>query len=774
LKIQDFIIRDYGPLVDREKTSLKDFNLFFGKNETGKTLIIDAMIKIFLGQNVSQFNNINRVDEKPVGYINLIDDNDQKIKLKGKNLLPDIIDISGTDFCNIFIIRDSDLSMYKEEDFYNNITDRLLGLRINDIKKLHNELLDSGKLTSKGNFRNLAEEGKLGERIKNARNCIKEINALNKKVYEEKLDDLEEINVKSAEKVEKLKVEIENFENARRREKYERGVNALSKLIETKENLDRFNIFNDNDIQVWRNQENGIKIYNENKINLKNSISQNQEGLNGLLRDIKEKESDLIIPEKIIRTLNEDIKPEIKSYEMDKGKLASKAEVNKFFTSLWIFSALLFCIFLIFGLANSLFYANLLAILFALLTVGTLIIFKYPYITKKAHCAGVIERINLKLQYIGLKCENYEDISNQILNFEKDYKMKNEELNRLMITKEKLEDNTSSILNIKIPDIENKIKFNENQINTLKINSMVETIKDYEEKLNLKKNLEKIIDQQKVKLHDFGTKFSRVEENITFWESEIKKLEEYKSEAIDINYNEEVVKELKQELSTLEDQLNQDQSKYSGLKDSLFEIERNINSILQFTGNYIYCSTISDLNKVKERLEDFISKHKTKREDILEIIKIFDEIEIQEKEKISDLLSKKSSVYEYFKEVTDGLYREVIFNMDTGEIRAKRKDDELVEINSLSGGAYDQLYFSIRLALAEKVLNGKTGFLILDDPFVKSDLERLERQLGLLKRISRLGWQILYFSCKNEILSTLKPDIENQIVNFIELSSLFG
>lgn len=111
--------------------------------------------------------------------------------------------------------------------------------------------------------------------------------------------------------------------------------------------------------------------------------------------------------------------------------------------------------------------------------------------------------------------------------------------------------------------------------------------------------------------------------------------------------------------------------------------------------------------------------------------------------------------------------------MDTGEIIARRKDDKLVEINSLSGGAYDQLYFSIRLALAEKVLNGKTVFLILDDPFIKSDLERLQRQLSLLKRISRLGWQILYFSSKNEILSNLRPDIENQTIKLISLPSLF-
>lgn len=773
MKIENFLIRDYGPLENREKNSLSDFNLIFGKNESGKTLIIDALIKIFLGQNGSYFDKINRVDEKPEGYVNLVDNNNQKIKLKGQILLSNLLDLTGAEFCNIFVIRDSDLSMHKEEDFYNNITDRLLGLRINDIKKLHSELLDIGKLTPSGNFRNIKEE-KLDDRIKNARNCKNEINILISKIRDEKLDDLEGINVKTGEKVEELKVEIEYYEKARKREKYEQGVDNLNKLIEKKDKFDRLTIFNDNDIQLWRKYENETKIYNENKAKLKISISQNQDQLKVLLKDTKEKDAELKIPEKIKRTIDEGIKPEIKSYEMDKGKLASKAVVNKFLTSLWMVSSLLFCIFLVFGLANSLFVANFLAILFAFLTVGTLIIFIYPYIIKKSHCAGVIERINLSLKKVGLKCEDYEDISSQIFNFEKNYEIKKEELNRLVFQKEKLEDEINNNLNNAIPEIEMKIKVKENLINSLKVNSKVETINDYEENLALKKKFETDMDHQKIKLNTFGIKGGTVEENIVFWDNEIKKLEEYKNEAIDRNYSEEVVMKLKEVLLKLENQLNQDQSKYSELKENLLEIERNANSILQSTDNSTYCRATSDLFNVEKRLEKFISKNKRKKEDVLEIIKIFNEIEIKEKEKISNLLSRKSSVFEYFKEITDGLYEEVNFNMDTGEIKAKRKDNEIIGLNSLSGGAYDQLYFSIRLALAEKVLNGNTGFLILDDPFIKSDPERLRRQIDLLKRISRLGWQIIYFSCKDEILSNLKPEINNQNINLIELPNLFS
>ena len=89
------------------------------------------------------------------------------------------------------------------------------------------------------------------------------------------------------------------------------------------------------------------------------------------------------------------------------------------------------------------------------------------------------------------------------------------------------------------------------------------------------------------------------------------------------------------------------------------------------------------------------------------------------------------------------------------------KNGECLDVYKLSGGAYDQLYFSIRLALGEKLLKGMQGFFILDDPFIKADGERLQRQIKLLKKISSYGWQILYFTAKDEILEVLDEDIRD-------------
>ena len=84
----------------------------------------------------------------------------------------------------------------------------------------------------------------------------------------------------------------------------------------------------------------------------------------------------------------------------------------------------------------------------------------------------------------------------------------------------------------------------------------------------------------------------------------------------------------------------------------------------------------------------------------------------------------------------------------------------MLEGSRLSGGAADQLYFAIRLALGKRLLGGGTGFFILDDPFVKADPFRLTTLLGMLEQIVSQGWQVLYFSAKGEVKAALQEGIE--------------
>ncbi|KKL46244.1 hypothetical protein LCGC14_2347490, partial [marine sediment metagenome] len=147
MKIKGFSITRYGPLSKMEQISLGNFNLFFGRNEEGKTLTIDALVKMLLRKNIRDFAHIDRVEENPEGYVIIENEEKKEVKLPEKGDLTKLADLTSSECCNIFIIRNSDLSIAAESEFYTNVTDRLTGLKTRQILSIKKKLQELGKLT---------------------------------------------------------------------------------------------------------------------------------------------------------------------------------------------------------------------------------------------------------------------------------------------------------------------------------------------------------------------------------------------------------------------------------------------------------------------------------------------------------------------------------------------------------------------------------------------------------------------------------------------------
>ena len=73
-------------------------------------------------------------------------------------------------------------------------------------------------------------------------------------------------------------------------------------------------------------------------------------------------------------------------------------------------------------------------------------------------------------------------------------------------------------------------------------------------------------------------------------------------------------------------------------------------------------------------LSDFVNTHENNRNNALVVLSIFEELEREEKGKISSLFGQNSLVTKYFKEITDGLYDEVTFDSNENKIKVRRKD----------------------------------------------------------------------------------------------------
>lgn len=777
MKVKEFLTIRYGPLKIKTPFQLSDFNLFWGKNEEGKTLTIDALVKLLLGRNIRDFEHIDRVEENPEGYVIIEDDKGKEIKLPEKGDLAKVAGLTPSECRNIFIIRNSDLSIARESEFYTNVTDRLTGLRTEDISSIKNKLRELGKLTrpdSNASLSNSEEFGKIKSRIKDAAELIEEIDSLQDKIKKENFDELEVELARHKEEIGETKKQIENLQDARKREKYEKGKDALDKLKRALAKIKDLKIYNEDDEQLWRDCERETNIYGEEKGKLVTELRENEKEFKEISEKLSEKERDFQIYDERKKKIDDEIKPELKNYEMGVGKVKREETKSRFFTVAAIISAVLLSLSVLGVIMNPspLLYGLLVSFLISTIIFSVL---RFSFTKEKAHFAAIFERIRLSASRFKLDAESPKELYSNIQEFDEGCSRKAKELEEIRKEKGISEEKAKGLREKRIPEVEEKLRNAKDKIEDIKSKSKEESLQGYTEELRSKQTQERSIGEQKSFLKSlFEEKSEALEENISYWNEEIEDLKRYKDKTKDTKYSEILASELEEKKRGFEKKLQEINDRMVSLQKEMEEVQRKVNEILRLEEEYLYCKTSIDLGAVKDKLQGFIDRNESNKDNVLKATQIFEEIEIEEKEKVSELFGKESSISKYFTEITDGLYEEVMFNQETGEIEVRRRDGAMLEAEKLSGGAYDQLYLSIRLALGEKLLKGKKGFFIMDDPFVKADPDRVEKQIQIVRKISETGWQVIYFSAKKEINDILKRDIDRGAINYIKFQSIFS
>lgn len=780
MKIAKFQIIHYGPLKPTGQIKLKDFDLFYGKNEYGKTLLIDSMVKILLGKNSQSFSAIDRVDQFPEGYSLITDEDGKQWKLPEKGGITQLSKLTATEFRNVFIIRNSDLTIPagEEFEFYKNITERLTGLWTPHIRSIKEKLQKIGNLTKPDSTATLsgsASFGKLKLRVKRAEELIEEIDELLKEAKKEDFDRLEgEISkIKENEKI--VVLEMENLLAAQKREKYEKGIQALTSLAQAEEQLEQLEVFNDDDLQSWREAERDLRKYKKQHEKLLAQLAETKKVFEQKNASFEEKYREFELIEGRKKIIDEEIKPRLRNYEIKSKGLASLRSKEKFA----VISSSVFLILLaisLFGLATSqlpLFtFSSILFLVLALLFAAL----KLLSVQKRGSIAALWQEIRLGASKFELEANDIEQILAKIQTFEDNYSKSQKAIKKLETDVGVLKHERSRLTDEELPGIEKEMKETEDTINGLKMKSKVEDLQNYIKTLKMKQQQEKMTDRfiGILKSH-FGEKSKKasVEENIAYWKEKITELEPYKDKSKEIQYSEKRVSELKEKEQSIIQQREELQRKLTEFHGKLEDIGKEVNVSVRPSESPLICETLVDLREISKILQEFVDDVNSNMSTVLEVMKIFEEIEGKEEQKVEQLFSKDSRVSSYFNEITDSLYQKVEYLSGEQRIRVTTKTGESLDADKLSGGAYDQLYLCIRLALGEKLLKGAKGFFIMDDPFIKADIDRLTKQLNALKRLSGEGWQILYFTAKDEVKEVLKDDLTSKHIGYHEIESLF-
>jgi uncharacterized protein YhaN len=122
-----------------------------------------------------------------------------------------------------------------------------------------------------------------------------------------------------------------------------------------------------------------------------------------------------------------------------------------------------------------------------------------------------------------------------------------------------------------------------------------------------------------------------------------------------------------------------------------------------------------------------------------------------EEAKLAELFGPESTASEAFASITDGRYERVSYDPDAETLLVAASDGTRLTSRELSRGTTDQLYLAARIGLAERLLQGEPGFLLLDDPLLPADPERLAAGFDALRRLAEGGWQVVYWTAKPEV-----------------------
>src|SRR5699024_4109031 len=119
---------------------------------------------------------------------------------------------------------------------------------------------------------------------------------------------------------------------------------------------------------------------------------------------------------------------------------------------------------------------------------------------------------------------------------------------------------------------------------------------------------------------------------------------------------------------------------------------------------------------------------------------------------------------EYFAHMTSNRYKKVIPPEENDLFEVEDNDNIRYTVEELSQGTIDQLYISLRFAIAKAMRDQFDLPLLIDDAFVHFDHTRTTQSLYLLEQLSE-DQQVIFFTCKKEIADQFKWVYPMEAVN---------
>jgi uncharacterized protein YhaN len=291
-------------------------------------------------------------------------------------------------------------------------------------------------------------------------------------------------------------------------------------------------------------------------------------------------------------------------------------------------------------------------------------------------------------------------------------------------------------------ELEKQIQFNEKNDQLGKLQNELE-----EDQFELDRVLDEMVilfstatAQNEDHFREMGKKAALKEELMNQWNSlliQIKLSSFTKEEAEELSNNESVELSI-QKIMDMKDKRN---SELSQLHDDFASLKYNIQRI---EDGGTYADLLHRFKQLKSEFEDDArewARFATAKEILQTTINNFKKV------RLPKMLHKAE---EYLSFLTDGNYCRILTKQEGNGFLIESKDHLLYEANELSQATTEQIYVSLRLALAVTIYEKYKFPIIIDDSFVNFDARRTSKVVELLKQLD--GQQVLFFTCHEHLL----------------------
>lgn len=766
----------YGPMTPFEHDAFGPFTLVYGPNEQGKTLLIDALVKLLFKKELKKsrerrFGNMRRVAEQPEGFV-VLRSHAEEVKLEADDTLSKrfAVDLGPDDFRNVFLIRDSDLRLDEEKEYYNHITEKLTGLRSSEIHSLLKIIQRRGRLraaSADSGLVNSVEHGKWSDRIRDTHRVIDQIASLRDDLAFVRYDELGVELVDLRRRRRRLEEERERARAAERRRQFEGARDALSELVEIERELDGMADVDYRTFTEWQR----LKVEREH---LDKDVERAEKQSERLTRDrdrarraLEEQRASVADADRRLRAVEKELAQRLNDYQHERLEFRRWDTVSGIARRAFIAGASVFAVALVAYVirpSNVVGAVGAVALLVALRTGWGLL--------RHHRSRGDLERRAEELcehaARMGVPVESAHELASAIEDLGRDVSSRRDEERAREAALERVTADAAA-LGENLEEKRRRAAEIDAEVAAIKARTRAESIEAYQNAVDRRRSLEASRRVRRDLLQRLVPVDATGDEAAPAWRA-----------AIDAALSGEVAGVSgdtvdPERAARVEAEIRDIEGRESELAGSRAKGDKQIyNAQMKVAELHVLedvprCRTVHDLEHLAGRLEAFCRRIADEQALAQEAIGILYEVDAEERERVGDLFGPSAAVSRTFREITDGRYRSVTYDVETDQIFVERADGRSLRATALSGGAYDQLYLAIRLGIADKMLPTSKGFFIMDDPFIKADAQRLDNLMETLRRVVRSGWQVLYFSAKREVLDALADDIRRGDVTQVEI-----